>query len=114
MALARPGQNRPDVVRRQAPILSLALDPEADDLLLNAIEVQYGWELSNRQLRLAVKRRQLQRSRRPGYQPYYSMSAVVACFGQPKHPPFRPVKQLENDDKGGYQQRFDLDESRAA
>jgi hypothetical protein len=106
MAEALSGHNRANVVRRQAPILSLAIDPEADDLLLNALEVQYSWELSNRQLRSAVKRRQLRRSRRPGYQAYYSMSAVVACFGEPKHPPFRPAK-MERTVKGGNQQSFE-------
>jgi hypothetical protein len=49
-------------------------------------EILDGWELSEWTVRRAVKEGQLRRVRRPGYQPYYPLSSVVAAFGSPKHP----------------------------
>ena len=52
-----------------------------------AQEIIDAWEISDYRLRLLVKAGTLRRVRRPAYQPYYPLSAVVAILGQPKHDP---------------------------
>ena len=57
------------------------------DLLLTRMEVEEAWNLSPWQLATWVKKHPTMRARRPGYQPYYPLSAVKAILGDPVHPP---------------------------
>jgi hypothetical protein len=63
------------------------LDRSKDDVLLMAQEIIDAWEISDYRLRLLVKSGELRRVRRPGYQPYYTLSAVVAILGDPVNSP---------------------------
>lgn len=106
-------QNRPDVVGSQGEF-SLAVDTAHDEQLLNATEVQAMWGISNWTLRRALVDRRLRRVRRDGYQPYYLVSDVVACFGEPRNSaPLRPVKRRE-DAKGGQLTFAELETAAAA
>ena len=54
-------------------------------------------EVSERAVYKAVAEGRLRRVRRPGYQPYYAYSDVVACFGEPRNPgPLNSVKDRES------------------
>lgn len=77
--------------------MSLALNRDDDDLLLHANEILYAWEITNRRLRRLVLSGALRRVRRPGYQPYYAFSAVVAILGQPKRDPMPPYRSGYDD-----------------
>jgi hypothetical protein len=63
------------------------IDRAQDDLLLNAKEITEAWEISDWALRKLVREGKLRRARRPNFQPYYTLSAVVAVLGEPIHSP---------------------------
>jgi len=75
--------------------------PALDDLMLMLDEVQAIWEKSDYAVRKAVQAGRLGRVRRPGYQAYYTYSAVKEAFGEPKNlPPLQSLlKELAH--KGG-------------
>jgi len=84
--VSRFEENRRNVPQSQGRY-SVALDRALDDPLLNAQEILDAWEISDNKLRRLVKLGKLRRVRRPNYQPYYPLSAVVEALGQPVNDP---------------------------
>lgn len=74
-------------------------------------EVQALWGVSDYAIRKAILDGRLRRVRRAGYQPYYPVSSIEACFGpRPNAPVGRPFRKSNLGDrtKGGYPSQPEL------
>jgi hypothetical protein len=81
--------------------------------LLDLAEICERWGFSHDRVYRAVARGRLHAYGRPGRQKYYSAAELIAVFGPPSGGPERPLK-IAREDRGGNQQRFEFEGTRAA